>query len=224
MSHAARPTEAGVATWRQTDAGNQLLAGNLTAGLDPAHLCAGLSELRCGEALLADRVFAAKTPGGPLPHAIESYVRGADHVSTHPAADAFPFRTQLDWTAEELGNGTSAAVLTVSLQTDLLDTRPELLFTTLPTGSPVEGPFAGWRFETPGTPTLLLVPHPTDAGETQRVQDDHAFGLRLASPFLEKGVIRRFRLAAIALAADATEEDVHAALEGFTALPLPLTT
>ncbi|CAN0334939.1 unnamed protein product [Ectocarpus sp. 4 AP-2014] len=213
-----------VAKWRSADAAIELVAGSLTAKLAAAGLSAGLSDFSCDGHSLAERLFAASTPGGPLSQAAESYVRGADHVTTHPATEGFPFRTQLEWTVEPLGQGVLAAVLTISLQTDLLDTRPELLFETTASGTPSEAAGGGWKIETPEGPTLLLVPHPTDAPETDRVEGEATLGLRLASPFLEKGVIRRFRLAAIVLPAGSTDADMAAAVDSFRSLPLPLTT
>lgn len=228
-SQSASQATGAVATWRSTEAAIELVAGSLTAKLAADRFSDGLGDLCCDGQSLAARVFAASTPSGPLSESAESYVRGADHVTTHPATEGFPFRAQLEWTAEPLGQGTLAAVLTISLQTDLLDTRPELLFETTADGTATEAAGGGWKIEVPGSPTLLLVPHPTDASETDRVQGDKVrgdatLGLRLASPFLEKGVIRRFRLAAIVLPKGSTEGDMEAALESFRTLPQPLTT
>lgn len=223
MSQTSDPTNGRPTSWRSTDAGAELISGPLSAGLVSGHLGAGLVGLSHGDDLLAKRVFRATTPDGHLPHAAESYVRGADHVSTHAPDNAFPFRTQLSWTGAPLGPG-SAVVLTVSLQTDLLDTRPQLAFHTVAAAESAEAAFGGFRAATIGGQTLLLVPHPADASETKPLRTEAGLGLQLSPPFLEKGVIRRLRLAAIALPAGATEADVQHALAGFATLPLPLTT
>ncbi|MGL4512573.1 MAG: hypothetical protein ACRCT8_05735 [Lacipirellulaceae bacterium] len=147
---------------------------------------------------VAHGVFAEELIAPPS----ETYVRGDDYVSTHAATAAFPFRTQLYWSAEALG-GAVIVTLTVSLQTDLLDTAPRVSLV-----SSIDGPLA-----------VVGACHPTDAAETTSGPARLVF----EPPFLEKGVIRRFRAAAV-LTNGQEEGLVADALARFAAAPLPLTT
>lgn len=156
---------------------------------------------------------------------VESYVRGDDRVSTHPATESLPFRTQLYWSAQPLAGGVVVVTLTVSLQTDLLDTRPELSFTTgieKATVSLLGGDAC--RLDTATAPSVVVTPHPTDALECDATAAGEEAILRFSSPFLEKGVIRRCRVAAIFLPSQADESSIAGAIAEFAATPLPLTT
>lgn len=150
----------------------------------------------------------ARGPFGddPIPPPAETYVRGDDFVSTHPATESFPFRTQLVWSALPAPLAAPEGVivtLTISLQTDLLDTAPRLALV-----SSVDGPMA-----------LVTDCHPTDAAEASV----SAGRLVFAPPFLEKGVIRRFRAATV-VSAEPHDALIEASLAWFADSPLPLTT
>lgn len=210
------------ARWQEQAGQTTLRCGPFTAELQDD----SLGKLTWNDSPLPGSLHRVKTPAGSLPAASETYIRGADRCSTHPATDAFPFRTQLFWSAEAGEDDSVRVTLTVSLQTDLLDTRPELTFATeLAETARVES----WRgealrFDVADTPTLLLTPHPSDAIECEPRLDDRSGTLRLSPPFLEKGVIRRCRVAAIWLPGDIDDTRIAEAIEHFGKTPLPLTT
>lgn len=186
---------------------------------EPSH---GLSGLAWKGHAIEGTLLSAFTPAGPLSAANDSYTRGVDRVSTHAASESFPFQTQLLWSVADVTGGV-AVTLTVSLQTDLLDTRPDLsLVTELPGVTPSRfGPDA-FRFDLPQGATLLVTLHPSDAAECSATPDGERGVLKLAPPFLEKGVIRRCRVAAIWLPAN-DDAAIETALAGFADQPLPLT-
>ena len=202
----------------------ELRCGPLCGVLQPTDASVGLTGLSLGGVSLASSaaLFAVTTPAGPLTTANEVYVRGSDHVSTHPPHDGFPFRTQLYWSAKSVAGGGVAATLAVSLQTDLLDTRPEL---TLAVSLGVEGSATGnaCRFDLPSSAVIVL-PYPSDWEECVVTTGTQGCHLQLAPPFLEKGVIRRLRTAAIVLPPDADDTAASAAIADLADDPLPLTT
>jgi hypothetical protein len=186
---------------------------------------AGLEDVAFHNTPLGATLLSVETPAGALSPATESYVRGADHVTTHAATEAFPFRTQLYWSGKPLADGAVAATLSISLQTDLLDTRPDLSLHTSVAGATARL----WkedvcRLEAADGVTIIVTAHPTDAEECLLDTSDGACRLRVSPPFLEKGVIRRIRLAAIVLPGQASDEAIAAALADLADDPLPLTT
>lgn len=213
------------AGWRLDGESSELRLDDLRGRLSEKHPDQGLRQFSRAGKLLTESLFAALTPDGSLAAPSECYVRGADHVSTHPATDDYPFRTQLAWTAEDLGAGASAVILSVSLQTSLLETRPELLFETLGEGRALtEACTLGWLLGRGEGPTVVLLPHPTDAPESELVSGEGSAGIKLSPPFLEKGVIRRCRLAAITFPGLVDDAAITAAIDAFADLPTPLAT
>lgn len=183
----------------------------------------GVGGLAWGGQAIEGTLLSAQTPTGPLNAASDRYTRGLDHVSTHAASDGFPFQTVLLWSVAEVTGGV-ALTLTVSLQTDLLDTRPDLsLATMLPGVTPRRFGTDALRFDLPQGATLLVTPHPSDASECAASLQGERGELTLSPPFLEKGVIRRCRVAAIWLPGSADEAALEAALASFADRPLPLT-
>ncbi len=217
------------AIWAMGDATHagesvELHCGALIAAI-PSTGVHGLGDVKYAGHGLGATLLTVHTPAGPLPPAVESYVRGADHVTTHEPTDAFPFRTQLYWSGKPLADGAVATTLSVSLQTDLLDTRPELLLHTEIAGATARHWNAGaCRLQTPAGLTLVVTPHPSDAAECELEIAEGKCTLRVSPPFLEKGVIRRIRLAAIVLPGDASDKAIAAALADLANDPPPLTT
>ncbi len=209
------------ASWQEQANGFDLVCGPLSARLVGDQL----RELAWQENSLEGQTLALRTPVGDLPDAFETYTRGGDLVSTHAATDAFPFRTQLQWSAELLTAGGVQVTLTASLQTDLLDTQPELCFATNLPGATSVSAWQGEavRFDGLGETTLVVTPHPSDAIECEPQVDGTTGTVSLSPPFLEKGVIRRCRLAAIWLPGAADDTTIAAAIERFANTPLPLT-
>lgn len=216
----------GAATWRVSADAIELVCGPASAQRDAGDLANGLSRLSWGGTPVLERLCSATTPDGPLSQATEWYARGADHVSIHPPSDAFPFQTQLEWSATTLAGGGVAMTLTVSLQTDLLDTRPRLFFDTTPVGkgSAWEPGCELVRVNEPGLGAAAFVcPHPSDASDCQLSEAGGACRVEFSPPFLEKGVIRRGRLAALLLPGEPDGDAVAAAVAEFANQPLPLT-
>ena len=130
------------------------------------------------------------------PASVETYVRGADLVTTHPATVERPTRVQLYWRRwRDLPAGTAAIVeLIVSAQTHLLDSDPSLV---------LEHRFPGaiqlQRSEhssqvTLGDGQLLIFTHSADATETELADSNSEVRHTLFRRRLEKGVILRGRL------------------------------
>lgn len=202
----------------------ELRCAALAAAIKP-NGAEGLGDLAFDGAPFPATLLTVETPVGPLAPAVESYVRDADHVSTHPATDGFPFRTQLYWSAKALAGGAVAATLSVSLQTDLLDTRPQLsLVTRLPGAEVSSLSDDACRFDTQAGVTVVVTSHPSDAAECTATPGDGECRLHASPPFLEKGVIRRLRFAAIVLPGTASEAAVTGALADLANDPIPLTT
>lgn len=226
----AAATRLSSASWSEpaskdgADRSAKIRCGTLRGLLSCDAPATGLRELNLGGTAFAGSLLKVTAAGGELAVATENYVRGKDHVSTHLATDSFPFRTQLYWSAVSLSDGGVAVTLTVSLQTDLLDTRPELSFTTLVEGATSEERGNTACLKTAAGPCLVMTPHPTDAVECEVHSSGNEAIVRFVPPFLEKGVIRRLRVAVLVLPSDTSEEAITGALAEFAAAPLPLTT
>ncbi|MEO0529215.1 MAG: hypothetical protein AAF266_01425 [Planctomycetota bacterium] len=199
--------------------------GRLLGQMPIADPAAGISELRFSGVHMPGVLLRVAGAGQSLAASEDTYARGEDRVSTHPATDAFPFRTQLYWSARSLAAGGVAITLTVSLQTDLLDTSPELSLTTRidnATAKLLGGDVC--RLDAEQSPSVVIAPHPSDMLEFNPTVRDGEVVLQFTPPFLEKGVIRRCRVAAILLPHDTDDVSVAKAIEEFAALPLPLAT
>lgn len=159
---------------------------------------------------------------GSFSPSIEVFAREEDLVAVYPASTDYPFRTTLQWSGY-LDSGWHRITLTLSLQTDLLDARPELVLS-----SPAEDVpecLAGglWVIVRDSDKTVAIAPHPSDAVDaTVRVVGDACI-VGLSPPFLEKGVIRRCRVAAFVATDKANDHRLAAALAAFDATPPPLT-
>ena len=132
---------------------------------------------------------------------IETYVRGTDLVTTHPATNTRPTRVQLYWRRwHELPAKVSAAIeLIASVQTHLLDSDPTLMIETrFPTAT------GALHFDDSievlaDSRHLLILQHPQDGTETEllKIPDGSRGALTRHTLFrrrLEKGVILRGRL------------------------------
>lgn len=211
------------AFWKEEGGAHRLHCGALEARLSTAQPGQGIAQLTLAKQTLAGSLLAVTADEGPLPDPIESYLRGQDLVSTHPPNDRFPFRTQLYWSAFELSQAEGVAVtLSVSLQTHLLDTQPSLSITSsLGAAEPINPGLI--RIDLPGSNAAFLAVHPSDVAETNHLSDGDRHTITLSPPMLEKGVIRRCRLAALLFPSSPTEQQLEAALERFASAPLPLT-
>jgi hypothetical protein len=187
----------------------------------------------------------------------EAYVRGDDLVATYEPHADWPYAPQIYWSADStrrMPDAISSLRLLVSIQTDLLDTRPlfvvasqlaadELLHFVVPGSEPTEvRPIAdsaprqlepegevscllrrlpGGRLSyaemVPSSDFRLLTVEP-EAGEGSRTE------WQLFSEFLEKGVIRRARVAMAFLPRENDVELAAACCHALRSRPLPLTT
>jgi hypothetical protein len=92
----------------------------------------GLDHLTCPDSNLLDQhVLSVSVPSiASEPDAlVDSYVRGGDLVATYRQTASWPFRVQFYWRAgsHSAQDAYAAIELVASLQTDLLDSRPELV-------------------------------------------------------------------------------------------------
>lgn len=208
--------------WSLCEGLAELRVASLAGAVRPGQSDEGLGRLTWQGAEAHGRLFAASHPAGTLGAPVESYVRGADLVSVYPPSDRFPFRTTLAWSGFA-GSVATRVVLTVSLQTDLLDTQPELRLSTELGVTPRQGAGGVWEVDRGPKRTVAVAVHPTDARDASFDCEAASCTLRLTPPFLEKGVIRRFRVAAFFLGPDADPAQMKEAIAAFAAGPPPLT-
>jgi hypothetical protein len=185
---------------------------------------------------------------------VDIYTRGNDTVVTYAGNETWPFAPQIYWTVEssEVGGSTVHSLsIVVSIQTDRLDSHPQIVVrSSLPSDEVLRVSVAGdellvdshadgelqhdpqataccqlWRL--PGDEWSYAEIMPTSDFRRLSVErDNHQASTQweLFSEFLEKGVIRRARLQAMFLP---REDDVQLAAECCQAIerrPLPLTT
>lgn len=110
-----------------------LRCGRLTGRIDVSQPQLGLHQLRLGTNLPLDgHVVGVRwvgLPGGRPANVADSYLRAGDLVATYQPQANWPYAPQIYWRAELTGpaHGALAAVtLWVSVQTDLLDTHPNV--------------------------------------------------------------------------------------------------
>lgn len=251
------PSENRDAAWTLAGEIASLRCAALSATVNLARPQSGLDALRIENAAVAGHLLALSPGGGKeWPARVgDSYVRGCDLVATYAATSAWPYAPQIYWSAGELGGDSTLATLSllVSIQTNLLDTHPEvdvasrlsseevlrlspagaddLHVESLPEGETAIQPGAGascvlWRLADRPVSYAEIVP----ASDFRRLTVRTARGgfcearWQLFVEFLEKGVIRRARVHTAFLP---RENDVELAAELCRAAenqPLPLTT
>jgi len=184
----------------------------------------------------------------------DAYVRGNDLVASYQSIDEWPYSPQLYWQADLPGSvgGVAASLsLLVSLQTQLLDTRPQIsVVSRAPTAELMQiamneggkasvkpiGSEECWyptgasccvirRLPNTSFSYIEVIASSDFCEATVSSNDDGTASVtwHLFSEFLEKGVIRRARVNAALLPA---EKDIELAIECCAAIehfPLPLT-
>lgn len=197
-------------------------------------------------------ISASDTGGWPA-RLIDSYNRGNDLIATYAGTEGWPFAPQIYWTVESMEIGGVAVhtfSIMLSIQTDRLDTHPEIVVSSrLPTEEVLRVSVAGdellvdshadgelqidplataccqlWRLPGEELTYAEIMPR-SDFRRLSVERASHASSSRweLFSEFLEKGVIRRARLQATFLPRD---NDVQLAAECCQMIdrrPLPLT-
>jgi hypothetical protein len=134
------------------------------------------------------------------PASIETYVRGSDLVTTHPATAERPTRVQVYWRRwHDLSESISAALeLIVSVQTHLLDSDPTVVLETMALHGSHARTHADYAELISDERHLLVLPHPHDDTKFEMVQNSaDGFSIlrhKLFQNRLEKGVILRGRL------------------------------
>jgi hypothetical protein len=233
-----------------------LAIGTARAQLDLRRPDCGLQSLSLNGISSDSRLLAISSPGVTSWPAelIDSYVRGCDLVATYAARDDWPYRPQIYWTAETSAASSQTICtvsLVVSIQTNLLDTHPQIVVeSTLPAedvllvgidgddllvDSHADGIHASdhhsttrgliWRL--PGDRMSYAEIMPTSDYRQLSIERRGASTSsqwQIFAEFLEKGVIRRARLQSLFLPRD---NDVQLTAEYCLAIekrPLPLTT
>ena len=171
------------------------------------------------------------------------YIRGADLVARYQPTSDFPFRTEVYWRWHAAP--TAGFSIIISVETDLLDTYPEVIVRSRIDCDSLQTFVANTdapnkQFQPSqadqadavlfaSQPAWLQAIHPSDWAEavyfpeTTAESTAPAFAWSLFSQFLEKGVIRRARLAAFLLGDGADHAAASAAYANFASQPPPLT-
>ena len=118
--------------WHAENSTVRLQLARLSGVVDPLNPAGGIGQLRLDRAplvgmhLLGVELPTAETPVAPS--IVDYYVRGADLVATYAETPARPLRAQIYWHAASDGfdRAIAAVKLIASVQTSLLDSRPEL--------------------------------------------------------------------------------------------------
>ena len=223
--------------WRLNDALALYDDGRRKARVDLHHPGAGLHDWRTsGEAGSAARLLGVDlgevaADELSLP---ESYARVDDLVATYRRTASRPFRLQAYWRHVELAAGgacgdVSAFDLEVSINTDLLDTRPTVdVVSTLGPATVVRAADERMLLVRPVDAdwSYVEIAHPADDCAT-RIDARHGtteVRRTLFGRFLEKGVIVRARLRGALVPRTHEEAAAGTLREALLSAPLPLTT
>lgn len=219
-------------------------------------LLLGVIQIPCDQWLSQDDTKRGdEAKSWPLPLA-ETYVRGNDLVATYRASDNSPYSSQLYWRKATLDGveGVVASIsLLVSLQTQLLDTRPQISVVSLLSAKetlcidvddhanpeinqvlPGENNFTAGKVRC--VLRRLVAPRLSYAeimqsadyfamrAEGPNAEGDYITEWALFADFLEKGVIRRARVHAALLPRENDIELATICCQAIERLELPLTT
>ncbi len=136
------------APWQLDGSHAKLASGLLAARLDLADPASGLTHLTWEDIPLPPQANVLGVATAPFKTApfktapcdrtatqppIDAYLRGSDLIATYGPTASFPFRFQVYWRAQagRYSDQAIAIELVVSIQTDLLDSRPRLQVTGL---------------------------------------------------------------------------------------------
>jgi hypothetical protein len=236
----------------------ELKCGSLVARVDASQPQLGLHQLRLQTQSISGSLFSLRpSEVAAWPAALaDAYIRGGDLVAAYEPAKDWPYAPTIYWCTERpaAGHGALAALsLLVSIQTNLLDTHPQVhVATELPAvevlqlsvgaGDKInsstleskkrfiasESTTAGVLWRLHGVQVSYIeIAEANDFRQLTIERDDRGScraDWELFAEFLEKGVIRRARLQAAFLP---RENDVQLAADLCRSLesrPLPLTT
>lgn len=186
--------------WKLVDYRATATWAGSTASVDTLNLRAGLTiESGNWQGSVIGALPAMQPSSSPA--SVETYVRGADLVTTHPATTERPTRVQLYWRRwHGLPTSISAALeLIVSVQTHLLDSDPALVLESRFNQACAELSSVGMVEVTQGENCALILTDPQDATQTEFLREPDALANcvvrhTLFRQRLEKGVILRGRL------------------------------
>lgn len=161
----------------------------------------------------------------------EAYVRGTDLVAAYAPISEFPFREEFYWRIDHKPQPSGAPAelgALISLQTQLLDTSPEVWVESswrgsqsiALSGSAVLHRLAG------GLASVVETVDPSDLSGLPSVvpaADGTIVRWSLCCPFLEKGVIRRARLGVLVMPQEDDARAAHAWLQQFATRGVELT-
>lgn len=171
----------------------------------------------------------------------EVYVRGEDLIARFAQSESDEFGVQLNWKALDKSPVADSAIeLWLSIQTNLLDSSPELELSS-------DGGDGSWqvfrhaeltectsseRSESPaalvlddGNASFVWLIEPTDQRHVECLTEakESVQRVKLFDHFMEKGVIRRARMRFLASNDELTLEQIRSAYRDFADSPLPLT-
>jgi hypothetical protein len=118
--------------WHAENGRVRLQLARLSGVVDPANPAGGIDHLRLDRApVLGMRLLGVELPAAETsvaPSIVDYYVRGGDLVATYAETPARPLRAQIYWHAaiDRFDREIAAVELIASVQTSLLDSRPEL--------------------------------------------------------------------------------------------------
>ncbi len=209
--------------WRLTDNHATLCCGKLIGKLDVSNPTLGIGEVEFDGHPLTGSLWGFEIPNNHPIKLQETYLRGHDLVAHYLASDGYPFDLYCYWNIQPVADGCGVMIrLTISWQTDLLDSDPELVLkTTWPGELEISTSERTQVTRTLSNATACELPHPSDLANCNINEEGH---LKVDLPFLEKGVIRRARFAMVLVPNDANVAITKEAVEQFCSEPLPLTT
>jgi hypothetical protein len=239
------------ATWTLQDTRALCIVGELRAALNLSSPRPGLSGLSLqGQSLPGSILQVAFDPAASDTPArlSDAYIRRSDLVATYIPTEAYPFRTQIYWRGVADNAALAVVDLIVSVQTHLLDTRPELQASVSLQGEllrlrdggdghfePVEYRSAADDADAPGCFLWRIAGshlsfagmiHPADRRDLriERDGDQTRVGFGLFWCFLEKGVILRARLRGVFLPREGDDAAAVNWYRDLVAAKPPLTT
>ncbi|HWB14030.1 MAG TPA: hypothetical protein VG826_32690 [Pirellulales bacterium] len=220
-------------TWELQADRATLLCGPLRAVINLRRPSRGLHDLSVDQRQFAGCEFLGVAIDAVRPHAVvDCYTRAGDLIVRYPQTDGRPFAVGVDWRTGLIHIGSIVCPyvdLVVSVETSLLDTRPELeARTSLATPENVTWSSSGHtclaQFPGLGLSYIEMI-HPDDVLAPLLAETPGE--VRLSTPLfgrpLEKGVILRSRLRGMFVPLTHDEVIKADAFAQFAATPPPLT-
>ena len=263
------PRQAQPRLWEFDFPTGQIRHGRFSGQIDVGRPELGLHHLRWNASTLPGNILGARwsppdnalsaeaaSIGDPAAHVRDAYIRGCDLVANYQPTSLWPFSSQVYWRADPLDTPEdilAPLLLMISLQTDLLDTHPEIDVHTqllaeevlfIPLGNPdavevlssskrpaasrptTRSEYGCLLFRLPGGQlSLVEMAHPSDFRqfELTRQAGFNRSNWRLFAHFLEKGVIRRTRMFAACVPRAGDVTSAATCFGSFANSPLPLT-